>query len=348
MHFLLENYLSISSILQLLLALIGLFFVWFWWSVWRGLQAPNTENRLLLRHPLFLHPIYRHLFRLHQYIIVKAISFTLAAWPFFIAAEVTPKLIHGSIPYNITNWDNLFICFAISAVVFFVVMRAQGLALTLDEHLSISWDTNDSLALHLSKKKIDHLSPDLILTLVASTEKHQKTLSQLGINTSLNIASWLLAPTMSWRDPAVQKFRKTLTAPRFFLLLSSHRMRHLRLLTFLIWLIIISPLICYRLHKLPKPTGQLTNGLFKTRYTPAIETALNRLKPGWRLEALPLKRMTTFSVIAVVAFTPKVKVAITGWTAGVRLGRLTTLETCLAVPVNKTIELRLPGDRSSM
>jgi hypothetical protein len=346
MHFPLQNYLSISSMLQLLLALIGLYFAWFWWSIGKGLKTPNTENRQL-RHPLFSHPIYRHLFRLHQYIIVRAMSFTLAIWPLLIATEVIPKLIHGYIPYIITSWDNLYICFAISAVTFFVIMRNQGLSLRLDENLSISWDADDSLALHLSKKKIDHLSPDLILTLVASTERHQKTLSQQGINASLNIASWLLAPGISRRDPAVKKFRKTLSSPGFILLLSSHRMRHLRFLSVLLWLIIKSPLICYRLYKLPKPTGHLTNGLFQTRYTPAIETALNTLKPGWRLDALPLERMTTFSVIAIVAYTPKVKVAISGWTAGVRLTGLATPETCLAVSVNETIELRIPGDQSS-
>lgn len=327
MHLLFENYLSVTSLCQLLVALIGLGSVWFWVSVWKGLYPSSTECESLNRHPLFLNPIYRQLFRLHQFTIVRALSFTLAMWPLFIVVEVIPKLVIGRyMPYTIAHWSDLFESFAMSLVLFYLTMRDQGLSLKLDKYLSVSWDMKDFLALHLNKTKVDRLSPEFILLLVESTKKHQTTLSQHGINVSLNIESWLLAPEISRHDPAVKRLRATLDTPNLKSLFLSHSTRHIRYVTIFLCLIIKSPIIFYRINKLPKPTGRVTNGLFKTRYTSDIETAFDTLKPSWQLQELPLKRMTTFSVIALVTHNPKVRVAICGWTGGVRLGELADLE----------------------
>lgn len=324
---LVENYLSISSIWQLLLAIPGLFCAWFWGAALRGIRRPHDRDLSHGTQYFSSSPMYRQLFRIHKSIVIRALSFSLATWPFMIAFQVFSSLINnGYAPYNLIQWKCLFVCFGIALAVFWATMRNQGLALKMDQLLSVSWDKNDSLAFHLNKNQVNYLSTELILELVASIEKHRVTLRGWGIDSPFVIESWLLAPTISSRDPAMQAFRNTLATPYLNRLFSSHVARHLRFISILLWLIVKSPLICYRLHQLPKPAVEPKNGLFRTRHTASIEAAVDTLKLRWDLKALPLSRMRTFSVIALVAHTPKVIIAINGWSACVKLEVLPDIE----------------------
>lgn len=320
MNYIIDFYLSIDSILQIALASLGLFFIWFWWSIWKGLQYSNTNSGVLHSNSLIMKPSYRQLFRLHRFFLVRSLSATLAFWSLILGCDVFSALIHGGyIPYNVGSWSELLALFAFVTIYLFFVMRRQGLAIRVDDHLVVSWDANDALSLHLSKKKINHLSYDLIINLISITHRFQAELDRLGINSRLNVESWLLAPPVARNAPAVKKLRKMLDVSFVMKLPSKPYVRPFRFLIVVLYLLAKSPLIHCQLKKIPKPVGQLSNGFYLNKYTESIESALISLKNDWRIEPLPLTRMSTFSVIALVIQNPRVHLSIGGWAGGVTL-----------------------------
>jgi hypothetical protein len=355
---------SLKSISQLLPAVLGIIFVWFWWSVWQGWRTPNDRNRMLENTYFFKSTSYRKLFRLHKSILVKAVTFTLAAWTCFVILTLAPPVLDGYFPARIMPWWMLPVFFAISLVVFFVVMGNQGLAIKLDKRLSISWDKGDILAIHLNHRKIRNLSPSFIRSMVTDIVSYGEKLRTHGIDSPLSIESWLLAPESPRHTPELKSFQKIINFSWLKAVSPSLRSGHiawimkrcvyhrkavgkskratpgpLRVFTVLrviislqkltaialalLWLIFLSGFIYQRLRRLPSPelknNHKLRNGETATKLILDAETALNELKTSQTFHLQPLKRMSTFSVIALVAYTPRVAVQLGGWVGGVRL-----------------------------
>ncbi|NWB99506.1 hypothetical protein HX882_26805 [Pseudomonas gingeri] len=239
----------------------------------------------------------------------------------------------------------------------------------MDKRLSISWDKNDKLAIHLNHQKIRNLSPGFIQSLVSDIESHEKTLRAHGLNNPIVIESWLLAPELSRHNTELKNFQKTINLRLLRAISPSLRLRHIawmmkhcidhrkkarkkswgaakrtrsnspKTLTTLrifialqkvivmtlalLWLIPSSIFICYRLHKLPAPEFKnsyiLKNGEPGIKLTIDAETALNKSQPMRTFSSLPLKRMSTFSVIVLVTYTPRIAIKLGGWVGGVSL-----------------------------
>ncbi|WP_247254208.1 hypothetical protein [Pseudomonas moorei] len=363
MQYWIDAIFSLKSIIQITPALLGIFCLWFWARAWQGLLAPNGRNRTLENTYFFKSSRYRKLFGLHQSFFVKGITFTLAVWSVLIFMTILPPILNGYYPVRMLAWWALPALFVLSTVLFYI-MGNQGLAIKLDKRLSLSWDKDNVFSIHLNHRRIRSLSQGFIRSIVGDVVLYRKKVRTLGIDTPLNIESWLLAPDASRHNQEIKKFHnainyswlknispslktghikwmmkrrinhrkvlgkstiKTAGPLRIFTWLRAIIFveKHLAIFVALLWLSAISGLIYFRLRRLQLPElkggHKMQNGELATKLICDAEAALIGLKVPQAFVLLPLKRMSTFSVIVLVAYTPRVAIKLGGWVGGMKL-----------------------------
>ncbi|AUA35056.2 hypothetical protein CWR53_21915 [Pseudomonas sp. SGAir0191] len=314
-----EGYLSSTSVWQLALAVPGFFFTLFWMAVVKGFLCQDMQGGVFKKRSLFMRPGFRYVFRLHRFKLIAALCLALGLWPVIIAYKITVSVVSfGHIPYAITDWSTFFVTMGL-AFVGFAAMRGQGLALKLDEYLTMSWEAGDQASLHLRKEKVEHLSYEVITHLIIGAQQFRSELKKLDLNADLKVESWLLAPRTHRHDSDVKKLHALLKVP-FRKALSSRRILIIPMyLVAAVCLLFRSPKIMYQLRKMPMPKGEVLNGLYVNKYTDNIQKALADIKPDWKMTPIYLKRMSTISVIEIVIVNPRAYIEIGGWAAGVTL-----------------------------
>jgi len=174
--------------------------------------------------------IRRYIFRLHRFNRIKALTLSLVI---YFISEVFLLLCEAN--FNIDSkfsWY-FFPGLYIGCVVLFLPMKGQGLTAALDKRLSLSWDLDDSLALHIRQRKIRSLSPAFTNSLAMAAASHLRDLRSCRIDNPLKMDSWLFSPTLFRANPELKKFQNILNFPKLKKFRPSLKSRHIsRLMKF--------------------------------------------------------------------------------------------------------------------
>lgn len=149
--------------------------------------------------------IRRYLFRLHRFNFIKALTLSLVIYFFSelvrrsldLYFELSPS------PYPWYFLPGLYI----GCVGLFLPMKGQGLTAALDKRLSLSWDQDDSLALHLRQRKVQSLSPAFTNSLAKAAATHFLALRACAIDNPVRLDSWLFAPPLPRKTPELIEFQ---------------------------------------------------------------------------------------------------------------------------------------------
>jgi len=182
---------SLSFELTVFLAVFGFPCLFFWCCVVCGMRKPSHKSKAISKTLFFKSSLYRYCFRQHRFVLVKVITFALA----FLFPLILIKLFFNvvfDLSETLPGWS--LIAVTALSMLLLISMGRQGLTVALDKRLSLSWDRNDSLAIHLTQRKIRRLTPGFVNSIAKSICSHHKLLQSLGIKNSLEIESWLLAP----------------------------------------------------------------------------------------------------------------------------------------------------------
>ncbi|MCI0992533.1 hypothetical protein [Pseudomonas corrugata] len=149
----------------------------------------------------------RYLFRLHRFNLIKALTLSLTMYFF---SQLTLRLFE--VIFDITlNFPLYFLPgLYIGCAILFLPMKGQGLTAALDKRLSLSWDRDDSLALHIRQRKVHSLSPAFTNSLAMAAATHLLDLRACNIGNPVRLDSWLFAPSLSRVNPELRKFQKIL------------------------------------------------------------------------------------------------------------------------------------------
>lgn len=171
--------------------------------------------------------IRRYFFRLHRFNLIKALTLSLVIYFF---SQLILRLCE--IIFDITlsfPWYFLPGLY-IGCAVLFLPMKGQGLTAALDKRLSLSWDRDDSLALHIRQRKIHFLSPAFTNSLAMAAATHLLDLRACTIGNPVRLDSWLFAPQLSRANPELRKFQNTLNLRKLKKFSPSLKARHISLL----------------------------------------------------------------------------------------------------------------------
>jgi hypothetical protein len=169
----------------------------------------------------------RYIFRLHRFNFIKALTLSLVT---YFLSRLMLRLFE--VKFDITldfPWYFLPGLYIGCAVVF-LPMKGQGLTAALDKRLSLSWDRDDSLALHIRQRKVHSLSPAFTNSLAIAAATHLLDLRACNIGNPVRLDSWLFAPPLSRVNPELRKFQKTLNLRRLKKFSATLKGRHISLL----------------------------------------------------------------------------------------------------------------------
>ncbi|MDG9883469.1 hypothetical protein N7650_11525 [Pseudomonas sp. GD04058] len=330
----------------------------FWIAMLREIHPPGAKARA--KRPLFFrNKVYRQLFRLHRYTLVKGISIALMLFSLAEALVLGFDLVFGTSP----SWSYASVL-ALFGLAYLLgsLAGSQGLTVGLDKRLGLSWDRDDRLAIHITQRTIPALNVRFIRSLSNAVIRHRHALLAQAINQRLVLETWLLAPLPYRNTPEVKQLqfwtswklleffepsfkggaigmrrwakkrykkraveRKNGQPLKAFGTLRAMAATQKFILTIvsMLWLTVLSPVIGYRLWTLPKPAFSsqfpMANGTPATRMLNFMERTLRGQAPHWQLKLLPLRRMSLFSVIALIASYPSAGQQVSGWVTGLEI-----------------------------
>lgn len=166
----------------------------------------------------------RYLFRLHRFNLIKALTLSLVIYFF---SQLMLRLFEVKFDITLSFPWYFLPGLYIGCAVLFLPMKGQGLTAALDKRLSLSWDRDDSLALHIRQRKIHSLSPAFTNSLAMAAATHLLDLRACNIGNPVRLDSWLFAPPLSRVSPELRNFQNILNLRKLKKLSPSLKARHI-------------------------------------------------------------------------------------------------------------------------
>jgi len=291
-------------------------------------------RRYATREPMILKQgsIWRSFIRLNQHKWVMTSSFAIIA---FGCALITNQISKSDpcfiSPYSFDAVE--FIAVFLTTYILVGMKQSQGIGCYLDDDVKVTWDHGDVLSLHLAGKPRQVLRT-LKSDMIERIDQYARTFEAAGLPSTIRLESWLflrlnntatsaelteLHHLISFPNLAGQLVRLEDQSKGFWNKICHTFVKY----RIMIKLFIRAKKISRALYKMTMPElDKLSHSLSEAPTTRTISKVLKELKaldPDRSVNLLPIRKLTTWETINLVASYPTIGSRLFPWTTGFQI-----------------------------
>lgn len=208
-------------VIHAVVVLIGYCFLCAWVRVVWELFVPAKTFSFLLGDSI-LSNAYSLFFRLCRGHILRALTATLAVQSLFISVVGWSRVVVGGLDLDVFLFayaDILpdYLMVYVGAIIICSVLGGQGLALRLSSGLSVTYDSDKSIAFHIADDKFKIEKKSVLDAVMEEILKGILQIRSLDVANAVVVRSWLFVSGKSRNNSESEAFRKAIALPAFLL-----------------------------------------------------------------------------------------------------------------------------------